>query len=91
MEKTERFTVSDEFMEKYFGRRIEVLLKDKRVVRGRVGWYGEGEDELELELDLNDIEIDGKKRKQGMLIPESHVVSFTPLEGENTESIFKDV
>ena len=88
-----KFKLTNRFMEKYFGRSVEVTIKDGRVVRGKVAWYSEPEeyeDELEFGLALDDIEIDGKKQSYGMSIPESYVVSFAPLEGENTESIFKD-
>ena len=85
----EKFEISTNFMDKYFGKHVEVTIKDGRVVRGKVEWYGEGDDELELCLDS--IEVNGKKKDHGMCIPESYVISFTPLEDENTESIFKDV
>ena len=80
------FSVSTDFMDKYYEKRIEVHHQDGRIIRGKVRWYGEGEEETELCLD--DIEVDGKKLDYGIFIPESNIQSFIPLEGENTESIF---
>jgi hypothetical protein len=84
------------FLEKYGGRRIELLLTDGQVMRGRVGgicepdeFWEESDGDLNFGFELSEIDIDGEPLTYDMDICETSVVSFTPLDGENSEEEIK--
>jgi hypothetical protein len=78
----------EDFVCKYYGRRVELHFLNGDVMRGRVGWFDEGD---ELGFDFEDLESsDGERPPYDIMgVTRSRVKAFIPLEGENTEEFIK--
>ena len=77
--------------ELYLGKRIKVKLKTGEIFVGTVTWYDENdyEEETGVECDwgfcLNDAVQNNEKFFDYLVIPDSRIVAYCPLEPPNTD------
>ena len=92
-EQEERKFIEDErydFIEKYYGRRVHIKVIDDKVsdFDGKVGWFDEYDEAEEGEdmqgIIFDDVDMIGRKSRDGLSIPLSWIGSYIPLERENT-------
>ena len=77
----------EDFVCKYYRRRVVLHFLNGDVLKGRVGWFDQGD---ELGFDFEDMERDGERLPYDVMgVTRSKVKSFIPLEGENTEEFIK--
>jgi hypothetical protein len=71
-----------DFMDKYYGHRINLTCKDGVILSAKLDWFYEGEDELGIMLE--DVTKGNGEHISGISLPLSAIDTFTSLEGENT-------
>jgi translation initiation factor IF-1 len=75
----EKFEVTADFIGTYHGKRLEFKLSNGKVICGRVGWMDQG-DLDDLGIELRDVEENGESLDYDIILPESLVLSFSPVE-----------
>ena len=81
--------------ELYLGKRIKIKLKTGEIFTGTVTWYEENdyEEETGVECDwgfgLNNAVQNNKKFFEYIIIPDSQIIAYCPLEHPNTDDELK--
>jgi hypothetical protein len=86
--EAQKIRTATEFINKYYGRRVEVTCKDGDIFSGRLGWLDEGE---EFGFSFHDVEMANGKKESEFIVPMSQIKSFVSLEEENTEEERKEL
>ena len=85
------------FTGRFFGRLVELTLKDDSILKGRIGdfcypcEFSDEDDEMneEVGFSLKYVELNGEVIPNSIKISQSLIKSFIPLERENTQEEIK--